>query len=163
MVVTALRFRSLVASLFLAVGSAQPVVADGGGVILTVTSGSSSVTFGREDLERMRQVTYRTTTIWTDGVQEFRGVPLDQVLKQAGATGTRIILGATNDYAAELPVDTISADVPIIALTVNGVPMTLRDKGPLWVVYPYDDSRTYQSEVIYTRSVWQLDRIEVLP
>jgi hypothetical protein len=31
------------------------------------------------------------------------------------------------------------------------------------VVYPYDMSTVYQSEVVYTRSVWQLDRIEVLP
>ena len=40
--------------------------------------------------------------------------------------------------------------------------MTLRDKGPLWLVYPYDADTAYQSEVIYARSVWQLDRIEVL-
>ncbi|MDP5360810.1 MAG: oxidoreductase, partial [Paracoccaceae bacterium] len=35
-------------------------------------------------------------------------------------------------------------------------------KGPLWVVYPYDMSADYRSEVIYYRSIWQLDRIEVV-
>ncbi|RYH00603.1 oxidoreductase, partial [Salipiger sp. IMCC34102] len=39
--------------------------------------------------------------------------------------------------------------------------MQVRDKGPLWIVYPYDDTPEYRSEVIYSRSIWQLDRIEV--
>jgi hypothetical protein len=41
-------------------------------------------------------------------------------------------------------------------------PMSVRDKGPLWVVYPFDDVPAYQSETIYSRSIWQLDRIEVV-
>ena len=40
--------------------------------------------------------------------------------------------------------------------------MSIRDKGPLWVVYPYDSSADYRTEVIYSRSIWQLDRIEVV-
>lgn len=119
--------------------------------------------FAREDLEALRQITIRTTTIWTDGVQEFRGVPLSEVLKAAEATGSRIVLSATNDYMVEMPMDEVTADVPLLAMSVNGAAMTRRDKGPLWVVYPYDLSTAYQSEVIYTRSVWQLERIEVLP
>jgi hypothetical protein len=39
--------------------------------------------------------------------------------------------------------------------------MSVRDKGPLWVIYPYD-SDDYRSEVIYSRSIWQLDRLEVV-
>ena len=38
----------------------------------------------------------------------------------------------------------------------------MRDKGPLWIIYPYDQNTDYQTEVIYSRSIWQLDRIEVL-
>ncbi len=50
---------------------------------------------------------------------------------------------------------------PIIAYLQNGNPMSVRDKGPLWVIYPYDDNPDYQSEVTYSRSIWQLDRITV--
>ena len=38
--------------------------------------------------------------------------------------------------------------------------MSRRDKGPLWVIYPYHDNIDYRSETIYSRSIWQLDRIE---
>ena len=44
---------------------------------------------------------------------------------------------------------------------MNGEIMSLRDKGPLWVIYPYDQNAAYRSEVTYSRSIWQLDRIEV--
>ena len=40
--------------------------------------------------------------------------------------------------------------------------MSLRDKGPLWIVYPFDSNPSYSTEVTYARSIWQLDRIEVL-
>ena len=45
----------------------------------------------------------------------------------------------------------------------NGGRMSVRDKGPLWIVYPFDSSEEYQAELIYSRSIWQLVRIEVLP
>lgn len=119
--------------------------------------------FDRSSLEAMRQVTYRTSTIWTDGVLEFRGVPLSEVLQAAGVTSGNVVFVATNDYSAEMPVEEVTADVPLLALTINGHSMTLRDKGPVWLVFPYDQSTEYQSEVVYSRSVWQMVRIEVLP
>ena len=135
-------------------------------IILTITgpSGASeAVVFDRDDLMAMRQVTYQTTTIWTNGLLEFRGVPLSEILKVAKLTGTSLRLTASNDYAAEVPVESILPDVPILAFEIDGKPMSLRDKGPLWLVYPYDLSTAYQTEVVYTRSIWQLERIEVLP
>ncbi|HEX9857587.1 MAG TPA: oxidoreductase, partial [Paracoccaceae bacterium] len=45
----------------------------------------------------------------------------------------------------------------------NGVPLSVRDMGPLWVIYPYDSDVDYQSEVIYSRSIWQLQRMDIRP
>ncbi|MEC8574513.1 MAG: oxidoreductase, partial [Pseudomonadota bacterium] len=39
--------------------------------------------------------------------------------------------------------------------------MSLRDKGPLWIVYPFDSDPAYQTEAIYSRSIWQLEEITV--
>jgi hypothetical protein len=41
--------------------------------------------------------------------------------------------------------------------------MSVRDKGPLWLVYPYDSAAKYQSEVVFSRSIWQLNRLEIAP
>ena len=119
--------------------------------------------FGRDALSRLRQVTYRTSTIWTDGVLELRGVPLSEVLRAAGLTGGTAVLRASNDYVVQIPLSTVLPDVPLVAFSLDGKAMSLRDKGPLWLVYPYDSSAAYQTEVIYTRSIWQLEAIEVDP
>ena len=70
---------------------------------------------------------------------------------------------AVNDYAVEIPVTDAVEGGPIIAWERNGSTMSVRDKGPLWLVYPFDSVPAYQSEVIYSRSIWQLDRITVEP
>ena len=35
--------------------------------------------------------------------------------------------------------------------------MSLRDKGPLWVVFPYDASEEFRRDEIYAQSIWQVD------
>jgi hypothetical protein len=37
--------------------------------------------------------------------------------------------------------------------------MSLREKGPLWVIYPYDSDPAYRTEETYSRSIWQLNRL----
>jgi len=47
----------------------------------------------------------------------------------------------------------------IVAYLNNGKRMTVREKGPLWIVYPYDKNEKFQTEEIYARSVWSLWKI----
>lgn len=143
-----------------------------GPVVLTMSAGQGEageaqaappIRFDQAMLAALPQVTFTTTTIWTDGPQEFTGVPLSALLSATGLTGKTVMAMAANDYLIELPVAELSGQAPIVAYLRNGKPMTTRDKGPLWIVYPYDSDPAYRSEVIYARSIWQLDRIEVLP
>jgi hypothetical protein len=118
--------------------------------------------FDMEDLKSMPVDTFETTTIWTEGVQTFEGVPLIAILDHVGATGDELRAVALNDYAVSIPVSDAVVDGPIIAYTQNGAEMSVRNKGPLWIVYPYDGNEVYKSEEYYSRSIWQLDRIEVI-
>lgn len=112
-------------------------------------------------LEQMGREEIRTTTIWTEGVQVFTGVPLAALLECLGAEGRLLRAWAVNDYLAEMPMADARAPGPLIAYALNGEPMSVRDKGPLWLVFPYDAHVRWQSEEIYARSVWQLARIEL--
>ena len=40
--------------------------------------------------------------------------------------------------------------------------MAVRDRGPLFVVYPFDAQPELRNAVYYSRSAWQLKSIEVL-
>lgn len=140
-----------------------------GGVVLTVsgaiskTNADGVAALDIEMLEEMGAVTFETSTIWTEGVQRFTGVELSVLLEALDATGTQLRASAVNDYAVDIPVNDAKAGGPIVAFLRDGKEMNLRNKGPLWIVYPFDSAPEYQSELIYSRSIWQLNRIEVLP
>lgn len=114
------------------------------------------------DLDAMPQVTFDTSTIWTDGVVTFSGVPLKALLGDAFAQGGVIEMVALNDYKVEMPVDRLEEGVPIVATRMNGETMSVRDKGPYWVVFPYDSDTKYQTETTYAWSIWQLNRLKVV-
>jgi hypothetical protein len=133
------------------------------GAIAETNTEAGEAVFDRAMLEALDPVIIETSTIWTDGVQRFRGVPLVTLLDRLGAEGTILRALALNDYAIEIPVSDAVEGGPIIAFERNDEPMSVRDKGPLWVIYPYDVVPEYKSERIYARSIWQLVSIEVLP
>ena len=68
---------------------------------------------------------------------------------------------ALNDYAVDLPVADAVEGGPIVAYKMNGQPMSVREKRPLWIIYPYDDKAQRQSEACYPRSIWQFVSIDV--
>jgi hypothetical protein len=69
---------------------------------------------------------------------------------------------AINDYSVKIPMSDAVEGGPIVAYLMNGEEMSIRDKGPLWVIYPYDSDADFRSEVVFTRSIWQLDRLVVI-
>jgi len=160
---------TLTALAFSAVAAlAQDLPQPEGEVLLTVsgaistTNNGSTAEFDLEMLKELDDTTIETTTIWTEGTQVFQGVSLNVLMKRLGVDDGTLRATAINDYAIEIPVSDATPDGPILAYLLNGETMSIREKGPLWVIYPYDANAAYRSEVIYSRSIWQLDRIEVI-
>ena len=116
-----------------------------------------------EDLRAMGHDLILTSTPWTKGVQSFEGVSLHTLLDNLKVSSGKMYMYAVNDYRIEVPITDAQPGGPIIAYENNGLPMPLRDKGPLWLVYPYDAAADFRSETIYSRSIWQLNRIEITP
>jgi hypothetical protein len=130
-------------------------------VVLTVSGLSEEKSFTIRELEEIGTEVVETTTIWTDGVQTFEGVPLHLLLGHLDVTSGELVASAINDYAISLPVEDALEPGPIIAFLRNGEQMAVRDKGPLWIIYPYDSAEEFQTEVVHARSIWQLNRIEI--
>lgn len=131
-------------------------------ILLTISENATTKqVFDFEALSGMTSTKFETTTIWTEGIQSFEGIPLKALLTGFDITDGTVLATAVNDYAIDIPVSEISNSAPIIAYKQNGERMSLRDKGPLWLVYPYDSNVEFQTEVTYSRSIWQLDRIEI--
>ncbi|APE42418.1 oxidoreductase [Sulfitobacter alexandrii] len=166
-------FRALFPALALVAASALSAGAEElaqpqGEVILTVsgplatTNVDGTAQFDLEMLEALDATTFETTTIWTEGEHSFTGVSLDLLVDRLGLEGETLRATAINDYAIDIPLSDAVEGGPIVAYRMDGDTMSVRDKGPLWIVYPYDANPDYRTEVVYSRSIWQLDRIEVV-
>lgn len=121
----------------------------------------TSVVLSLADIKVLPKTSFKTSTIWTEGVNSFTGVLLSDFLEAAKAEGEALQVIALNDYAVDIPVSDAVADGPIIAYQMNGEEMSVRERGPYWLVYPYDSKAEYRSETIYSRSIWQISRIKL--
>ncbi len=165
MIPTTLRRLGYMATLIgLVFASTQFVAAQNKPVLLTIHPGQGAdpVVFTDDDLTAMDQVSFVTSTLWTTSAQEFSGPSLHSVIKQAGAKEPFWVkLVAANDYSVVLGPDLIDETYPIIANRIDGDSFTMRNKGPLWLIYPFDLEPEYKREIHYSASVWQLTNIEM--
>lgn len=138
-----------------------------GPVILEI-SGSIDVTnvdgeahFDRDMLETLPQHVVTTGHPWIDGQSRFEGPLLRDVLQAVSAHGDVMNVQAIRDYASDIPFsDAHDYDV-ILALTRDGTPIRVRDRGPLQVIYPFDERPELTTNIYFSRSVWHVARIEV--
>jgi hypothetical protein len=156
---------------FLAVGLTGPVSAldkPKGKVVLTVTgkitetNGSAGAEFDLAMLDALPGRTARMKTPWTEGETTFSGPLCRAILAAAGANGTApIVVRALNDYAADVPLEDCKSLDMILATKINGEPIPVRAKGPLFVIYPFDKDASLYNEKYFARSVWQVKSIDV--
>ena len=136
-----------------------------GDVLLTLTDSDSGtvIEMTEADLLALEQFTVLTENEFVNGLAEFSG-PLarDVVALLNKPEFESLTLTAINDYAVEVPIfDIVNYDV-IFALSQNGVKFSVRDKGPIWVIYPMTDNAELQDRVYNDRLIWQLVRVDAL-
>jgi len=138
-----------------------------GKVILTI-SGSidhsnahDKAELDRAMLEAMPLHSIETSTPWTEGVVEFQGVLARDLMAAVGARGEQVSAIALNDYRFKIPLSDFDRYDVVLAYRMNGERLRIRDKGPLWIVYPMDHHQALQNEATHSKMVWQLRRLVV--
>jgi hypothetical protein len=150
-----------------AVASAQALPPPAGPPILeitgriAVTNGDARARFDLAMLEAIGVSRISTSTAWTNGRQDFEGVSLKALLERVGAFGERIEAVALNDYKVEIPVSDFTRWPVILAWSQNGQLMRVRDKGPLWIIYPQDDFPALNNKETQGKWAWQVKEIRV--
>lgn len=139
-----------------------------GRVILTVKGqvaaahAAAGADFDDAMLAGLPQRTINTRTPWHEGVKKFTGPLLRDVLSAAGARGQTIRAVALNDYKVDIPFeDAVKIDV-VMARLLDDKPMPVRDKGPLFIIYPFDERPELRSPQYFSRCAWQLRTIEIV-
>lgn len=139
-----------------------------GKVILSI-SGKISVTnaannaarFDREMLEGLGLTKFTTMTPWYNEPVTFEGVRLDRLMEVVGAAGEQLRARALDDYTTEIPIADFERYHTILAMKRNGNYLPVTDKGPLFIVYPFDSHPDLKHQRFYARSAWQVARMTV--
>jgi hypothetical protein len=148
--------------------------APAGKVILTVSGGvvsagknandNGAASFDLAMLQKLPPQTFSTKTPWFPQPRKFTGVSLQAVLEAVGAAGTvpaSVNAVALNDYRVDIPAEDFTKHGAMLAYWVDDKPMTVREKGPLVIIYPFDDDADLRNAIHYSRAIWQLRSLEL--
>ena len=79
-----------------------------------------------------------------------------------GGKGAKLRVLALDAYVGEIPWSDLAQFQPILATTQDGVRLTRKNNGPLFVIYPRDKhSVALNTPAAQMRYVWQVCRIDV--
>ena len=160
-----LRHLLLCATVALSLSAAQAQApADTSRPVLTVTTKAAATPLQLDmaSLNKLPQHSFRTNTPWTREPHTYSGPLLRDVLALAGAQGGTIVKAvALNDYQISIPVEDAMRHELIVASQIDGQAIPVRERGPLFVIYPFDSSAELRSTRYYERSIWQLKAMRV--
>lgn len=142
-----------------AVAGARPLLIISGKV--TAPDGGSTMQFDRAALEALGMTSFVTKTPWYPDPVLFEGVAMTRLMTAVSASGETLVATALNDYVTEIPITDLAKFNVLLALKRNGEYMPTRDKGPLFIIYPFDSEPTLHHQRYYSRSAWQLASIVV--
>jgi hypothetical protein len=118
--------------------------------------------FDLAGLEALGTAPLVTRTAWTGSAPaSFSGVPLARLLEAVGAEGDTLRAVALNDYAVTLPREDATRHGAFLATRQDGVPIRIRDRGPIWLLYPWSERPELDTPVYRERAIWQLRQIDV--
>lgn len=145
----------------------MPLESRNGPALLTVTGAIER--FNSDDawkadramLEKLGLTTLRTSTAWTAEPPLFEGVLARDVLEAVGAKGDEVVAIALNDYVVTIPTEELYRYPVLLALKMNGEYLKIRDKGPIWIVYPRDQYPELRNPLTDKKWIWQLSHLDI--
>lgn len=136
-------------------------------VILTVSgkieecNDGAEVTIDLKMLESLPSTAIATKTPWDRGKAIYQGVLLRDLMKFVKAKGLVASVEALNDYHADIALSDMEKEDVILAYRRDGFTLSVKEKGPLLVVFPLNTSKVKLADLRFAQSVWQVHRIEL--
>lgn len=96
-----------------------------------------------------------------EAIRKVRGAEIDATLKKADLVGKILHVVALDGYAVDLPREDFTNYGAVFAMSIDGKKLTVRDKGPSWIIYPVSKNKELDDPVFEARSVWQLKTVTV--
>ena len=110
----------------------------------------------------MPQTSITTTLPWLEEEATFQGVTLQTLFQHSKlALPPSLTFVALNNYQVVIPRSDIETYSPIIAILKDGEPMSIRNKGPFWIIFPIATKPELNITDYHSKMIWQLKRIQM--
>lgn len=119
--------------------------------------------FTLSELQALTQADVTTAHPWNTQAQHYRGIDLTALLEQLFVNQQirSLNLEGLNGFSMALEWTKINKYSPILAWQENGQLMSRRNKGPLWLMLPFDQVPELKQADFLHYMVWQLRTIRV--
>lgn len=131
------------------------------GILTIQREGQPDSALTLADLKALPQSAIVTGTPWQDGKSRFEGVPMSELFKRLGVKDGAVTVSALDGYVADFPFEEAQRFNVILAFRKDGKELTIREKGPLFIIYDYDGAKSTIGEPQLSRSVWQVSAIRI--
>lgn len=113
------------------------------------------------DLRDLPWHTVRTRNLYNDREVTYAGPLMRDVIAALGLSGASVVrCTALNEYSVDIPTTDFQRWNVILAMEADGTPLSPRESGPLWVIYPQSEHPELIASAYNQRLIWQLIRIE---
>lgn len=131
-------------------------------VLMAASREVQRLTLSEGQILGLPQSRITTATSWTER-SEFVGPELEVLARSVGAARfSNFRLNAANGYATTIGEADIRRFKPILAHSQNDRRLSLRDFGPLWVIFPRDDfPQELNAVTVDAKFIWQVEHITV--
>ncbi|MEN4591713.1 molybdopterin-dependent oxidoreductase [Pantoea agglomerans] len=126
-----------------------------------LADGSKEINISTEDLQKLPVTSITTATNFTPN-STFEGVTFAELLSKYSITASSLRVYALDDYSYTLPVGELLKYQVILAYRKNGQLIPVSDLGPFAVIYPRDQHQELNKLEVNAKTVWQINRIEVI-
>ncbi len=136
-------------------------------IILTVTgniahhNADGAVLLDRPMIENVGLKELETHTVFSSKAYLWHGPLMRDLLEYIGARGESIEVLALDGYSITIPIkDFYDYDV-LLATKRDGKHLSVRNRGPIRLIYPIDHDQTLRDPKYTSRFVWQIEKIVV--
>ncbi|MGV1795316.1 hypothetical protein [Rhizobium sp. A37_96] len=127
----------------------------------TTNSAGNAYEMSEREFLALSTSTVTTSTPWTPK-SDFTGPLLSKLLGETEAEGKKLRLTAFDNFSVEVDAAYLEKYGTILATSKNGTRLTIRDFGPIFVMYPRDSFKDeLDTPAAASYLVWQLCGIEV--
>jgi hypothetical protein len=132
----------------------------GSKVILRVSTPSGERTYTHAQLEAIGLKKMSTTTYWPEDSGEFDGVLLQDLLRDAGIEdAVEVKITALDNYIAFIPQQDWRKWDVMLATRYEQKMMSIRNKGPLRIIYPKDRGGAVAESEMRLLWIWAVQSI----